>query len=514
MRIDILVSTQDGWKIMKTHTETSPELTRRQVLGVLATLGITGPAAAVEAGNVTRLREALTKWKGVDVGVSSGDTPYSSGSVEYLKQMDARFSKLTPRQIAARVKELSFADANWRRQKCISLRAAEGIMGAGTQSLLNSSLATRVTEGVPADKDLPGIRGTDEYIDEIEAAFIYQLRKIFKAQYVEWRPLSNSMANAMVYLGLTKPGDVIMAQAAVGGGANAANTPRGPGQFRDLAFVEMPFLDNYEYDVEGIRTLAREVKPNFIVAGGGYVLFPYPLRELRAIADEVGAKIMYDAAHVAILIAGGMFQQPLADGADVMTMSTHKAFGGPVGGIVLTNDSVIAAGVINRTLDGFIQTRDVNKYVAGAYALAEVAEFGAPCARQMVQNAKAFAAALEERGFKPLARDKGYTQTHQIIVDIEDIEDRPKFRNACMTSNILIQGARLAREAQHEKLGSALGLRLSVAETTRLGMKESHMEEIARFMSRAREGEASTKLAAEVEEFVKPFQTVQYTFSI
>ena len=98
-----------------------------------------------------------------------------------------------------------------------------------------------------------GIRGTDEFIEEVEAAFIYQLKRLFGARYVEWRPLSSSMANAMPYLVLTRPGDVVMAQAWIGGGANAANTPVGPGALRDLKFVEMPFLDNYEHDVDGIR---------------------------------------------------------------------------------------------------------------------------------------------------------------------------------------------------------------------------------------------------------------------
>ena len=225
----------------------------------------------------------------------------------------------------------------------------------------------------------------------MEAAFIYQLKRLFGARYVEWRPLSSSMANAMPYLVLTRPGDVVMAQAWIGGGANAANTPVGPGALRDLKFVEMPFLDNYEHDVDGIRKLTREARPKLIVVGGGFILFPYPLAELREIADQAGAKIMYDAAHVAILMAGGVFQQPLENGADLMTMSTHKAFGGPVGGVILTNDENIAAPILLRTVNGFIQTRDANKLVAAAYAAAEATEFAASVAKQMVRNARAFA---------------------------------------------------------------------------------------------------------------------------
>ena len=502
---------------------TSPtDLTRRRLLGSVGALGAAMPFASVSAADLQeagRLRSMAKSpagakpWLGLNAPDPSVRETFPEVTVRYLEAMDAKLARMSPRQIAARVKELSAADEHWRRRKCISLRAAEGVMGTASQSLLNSSLATRVSEGFPGDKSFPGIRGTDEYLDEVEATLIFQLRRLFGAKYIEWRPLSNSMANAMPYLVLTRPGDVVLAQSWIGGGANAANTPNGPGGLKDLVFLEMPFHDNYQHDVEGIRRLARAARPKIIVAGGGYVLFPYPLRELRSIADEVGAMLMYDAAHLAILIAGGVFQQPLREGADVMTMSTHKAFGGPVGGVILTNDAAIAAPIMHRTVNGFLQTRDANKLVAASHAVAEVTEFGAQCAGQMVKNAQALAAALADEGFKPLARDQGYTRTHQVIVDVED-EGPKKVRAACMASNILVQGANLAREATRKDVadGIPLGLRLSAAEITRLGMLEPQMKLVARFMRRAVAGEPSERLSAEIEEFLKDYQTVRYTF--
>jgi glycine hydroxymethyltransferase len=495
---------------------TPTDLTRRRLLGSVGALAAAVPFASVSAADLQearRLRSMAKPWVGIDAPDPSVRETFPEVSVQYLQAMDAKLARMSPRQIAARVKELSAADEHWRRRKCISLRAAEGIMGATSQSLLNSSLATRVSEGFPGDKNFPGIRGTDEYIDEVEATLIYQLRRLFGAKYVEWRPLSNSMANAMPYLVLTKPGDVVLAQSWVGGGANAANTPNGPGGLKDLVFLEMPFRENYEHDVEGIRRLARAARPKIIVAGGGYVLFPYPLRDLRSIADEVGAKLMYDAAHLAILIAGGVFQNPLQEGADVMTMSTHKAFGGPVGGVVLTNDVAIAAPIMHRTVNGFLQTRDANKLVAASYAIAEATEFGAQCASQMVKNAQALAAALEGEGFKPIAGDRGYTRTHQVIVDVED-QGPKQVRAACMACNILVQGANLAKERTRNDVaeGIPLGLRLSAAEITRLGMLEPQMKSVARFMRRAVAGEPSERLAAEIEEFLGDYQTVRYTF--
>lgn len=451
-----------------------------------------------------------------------GDEPFPPQTLEYLRQTEARLRTLQPREIAARARDLSFADAEWRRKKCLSLRAAEGIMGPGVQRLLASSLATRVSEGFPGFKDGPGGGpGTDHFIEEVEAMMICLTQQLFGARYVEWRPLSNSMANALPYLVLAKPGDVVMAQAVVGGGGNAANTPVGPGELNQLRFVRMPYGENFEHDLAGIRQLARETRPRFIVVGGGFVLFPYPLAELREIADEVGAQIIFDAAHLAILIAGGVFPSPLREGAHIMTMSTHKAFGGPVGGMLLTNDPAIAAPILRRTLNGFIQTRDANKLVAATYGLAEVVEFGAACARQMVANARAFAAALEAEGFKPLARERGYTTTHHVIVDATE-EGPGKIKTACRACNILVQGARLARDAAalRDKESNLMspwgvggnGLRLSVAELTKLGMKEAEMQRVARLMRRATNGEDSARLAAEVEEFVGAFQTMPYAF--
>jgi glycine hydroxymethyltransferase len=457
-------------------------------------------------------------------GGMNADDALPPQTLKYLSDIEKRMQTMKPREIAARARELSLADADWRRRKCISLRAAEGIMSPGVERLLASPLATRVSEGFPGFKEgFAGGLGTDQYIEEVEAMMICLTQRMFGAKFVEWRPLSNSMANAMAYLLLAKPGDVVMAQAVVGGGANAANTPVGPGELSQLRFLRMPYLDNFEHDIEGIRRMAREVRPRFIVVGGGFILFPYPLAQLREIADEVHAQIIYDAAHVAILMAGGVFQQPLKEGVDILTLSTHKAFGGPVGGMLLTNDASIAAPILRRTLNGFIQTRDANKLVAATYGLAEVTEFGAACARQMVSNAKAFGEALDREGFKPLARKRGYTMTHHVVVDASE-EGPGRIKDACRRCNLLIQGARLARDAQElsgkdSNLMSpwsvgGTGLRLSVAEVTRLGMKESEMNRIARFMRRATDGEDSRRLAAEVEEFVLCYQKMPFSFDV
>ena len=235
-------------------------------------------------------------------------------------------------QIAALVSGLAREDSHWRRTKCLSLRAAEGIMSENALRLLSSPLATRVTEGFPGYK-LPR-QGTDRYIDEIEAIIIYLTRKLFGAEFVEWRPLSNTMANALPLLALTEPGDVIMCQSMRGGGANASYQIEGPGGLKRLIFVDIPPAQNFQIDLLAFRKRAVQVRPKFIFVGGSYFILPFQIAEIQDIAHEVGAKIVYDAAHVALLIAGQIFQQPLTEGADILAFSITRLLR-PIGGMVL-----------------------------------------------------------------------------------------------------------------------------------------------------------------------------------
>src|SRR5262249_46387463 len=155
----------------------------------------------------------------------------------------------------------------------------------------------------------------------------------------------------------------------------------------------------FELDVEAAGKVVRTLRPRMIVVGGSNVLFPYPLRELRELADEVGALLLYDAAHVGLLIAAGRFQCPLEEGAHLMTISTHKMMAGAVGGMILTNEPALHASIARTVFPHMLQTRDQNKYVATAYAFAEHLAFGSDYARQIVANAGALGEALTNAGF-------------------------------------------------------------------------------------------------------------------
>lgn len=427
-------------------------------------------------------------------------------SLVYLRAVREALAGLPPRVIAQRIQSLVTAHDAWRVGACLNLMASENTTSAGSRRLMGSFLGTRTTGGFPGVKRWPA--RTNVCIDEIEATIIALCSRLFGATYVEWRATSTTMANAIVMFALTRPGDVILVQSTEGGG-NMNYHEQGIPRLRGLRVVKMPAGDYFGLDVAGVRRLARRHRPKLFVIGGSKVLFPYPLHELREIADEVGATILYDAAHVGGLIAGGLFQDPLRDGAIVLSTGTHKIMGGPVGGLVMTNDADAADAILSLTYPSFIQTHDQAQSASVAYTLAELLEYSGAYGLQAVVNARALATALEEEGFVVLARERGYTATHQLFVDLRAV-GADRVEEACQASNILWMKTRLPEDGRADIYN---GGRLSVQEVTRQGMREPEMRLVAKWMRRcALDGEPPERIAREVAELVASFQTIAYSF--
>ncbi len=196
-----------------------------------------------------------------------------------------------------------------------------------------------------------------------------------------------------------------------------------------------------------------------------------------------------------------------------MSMSTHKVMAGAVGGLVVTNERPLAEAMLALTFPTFIQTRDQNKYAATAWALAEMEAHGEAYARQMVANARALAAALDGEGFTVLGRERGYTATHQVILDLSApgaMVGAAAFEAACQQANILVSMARLVPDPEE---GGRSGARLTVQELTRQGMNEAEMAEVARFIRRAAlDGEVADGVAVDVEAFLAGYRAIHYSF--
>ncbi len=408
-----------------------------------------------------------------------------------------------PLELARRVLATVSDHDRWR-QTVVNLIAAEGLMSRTARSVLSSDLASRLTEGLPGDKDVSSSPvESNRHIEQIEVTIAGLARRLFGAAFAEWRPASNSMANAAVLRAVTRPGDLIAVQP-LAAGANISYQEAGVAGVLGLRTAELPATADFGIDGAAAAAEIIRLRPRAVVVGGSKVLFPYPLRELRTAADQVGAVLLLDAAHVAPLIAGGRFADPFADGAHVLTLGTHKSMGGPVGGLVLTNDAQIAAGVSAAIYPGFLQTRDQNKYAAAAIALAELLEHRVAYAAALVANAQALAAALAAAGFRLLGADRGYTQTHLLLIDAGPAAT--KIAAACSRDGILMGPTNIPGDPP----GTRGGVRMSVSQVTRQGMTPAEMRVIAGLIADASQGRAG--VAARVTELARSFPGVGYSF--
>ena len=291
------------------------------------------------------------------------------------------------------------------------------------------------------------------------------------------------------------------------------------GAVRGLNVEYFPF-DTEEMNIDTdatekkIKKLAEDgKKPTLAMFGGSVLPFPHPVRELANILQQHDTKICFDAAHVAGLVAGGQFQDPLREGADAMTASTHKTLPGPQGGIILSKPEN-GEKIKKSTFPGNVSNHHLHHLAGKAIMFAEMLAFGKEYASQIVKNSRALAQALHERGFQVLGEKKGFTRSHLLVADItkhgdgKTIEKKLEDANIILNRNLLPYDIKAGRHFE-----APGGIRAGVSEVTRLGMREPEMVEIADLMTRiVVKGEDSRRVATDVAEFRKDFQRVQYAF--
>ena len=282
---------------------------------------------------------------------------------------------------------------------------------------------------------------------------------------------------------------------------------------RGLKIFDVPFdMDELEVDLDGFAKAARQHKPKLVVMGMSMTLFPLPVREMSAIIAEWGGKFIFDGAHQAGLIAGGQFQDPLSEGAVVLTGSAGKTFSGPQSGMILWNQPDLTQPIADTIFPVLAATHQVNRVAALAASAAEIIEYGAFYMAQIVKNAKALGKALDERGIPVLLAHKGYTQTHQVIARVRQFGGGLEVAHRLAKANI-ITNKNLIPEDKPEDWDRPSGLRMGTTEVTRLGMNEADMETIADFMARVLvQNEDPESVGKDVLDFRLPKQTLYYNF--
>jgi glycine hydroxymethyltransferase len=388
--------------------------------------------------------------------------------------------------------------------------ASENILSPMVRKATNTDLHGRYAEGLPGKRYY---QGCDDF-DDIESAGLTLARQVFNCNFANIQSISGTVSNIAAFKALTMPGDKITAISTADGG-HISHARMGAVGLRGLDLHTYPWDEaRMEPDVDAACAMIRELEPNLALVGQSVFLFPTPLQEMADAAHEVGAKVMYDGAHVLGLIAGGQFQDPFREGADVMTGSSHKTFPGPQGGFLLSNydDEKFQRKLNSAIFPGTNSSYHLHHVAGKVVALAEFAEFGADYARDIVRNAKAFGEAMAAEGFDVLAEERGYTASHQILT-----------RNGEQDSGAGAKAAQLLEDAGiitnmnmlpgDTKALTPSGLRLGVQELTRVGMGVDRMQDVARLYARVLlHGEDASAVKRDVRALKSEYQTVHYCF--
>lgn len=360
------------------------------------------------------------------------------------------------------------------------------------------------------------------YIDEVELLCLELSKKLFRAEFADIRPISGVCANLAVYSAFTNPNDRMITLAVPSGGHISSGRKKFSGTAGLVHGLRVDYFafdrDEMKLDIDKTKDKVKKMAaekdlPKIAMFGGSLLLFPQPIKELKDFLTNYGIFVCYDAAHVSGLIAGGEFQDPLREGAEAMTMSTHKTLPGPQGGAILSFDRY-SEQIKKAVFPGNTSNHHLHSVAAKAIAFAEMIEFGEKYASQIVKNAKALAEALHDQGFKLLGEKNGFTQSHQIAVEIMDygdggtLEEKLEKANIIMNRQLLPGDIQAGRHYMHPG-----GLRIGVQEVTRLGMTESEMVEIANLITKVVIKKSDvTEIRKDVIELRKNFQKVHYAF--
>jgi len=403
-------------------------------------------------------------------------------------------------------------------ENSIPLIASENIPSPAVREAVMSDFGNRYAEGWPGERVYAGCT----HIDEVEIQCMELAKKLFDAEFADVRAVSGVVANLAIYSAYSNPGDVMIASSIPAGGHISHGKKEHSGTAGLVHGLDIEFFafdpEEMTLDVDKTKAKVEDLKnqnrlPKIAMFGGSVFLFPHPVKELADFLKGHGMHINYDAAHVAGLIAGGEFQDPLREGTDTMTMSTHKTLFGPQGGLVLGFEKH-AEPIKKAMFPGLTSSHHIHHMAAKAVAFAEAIEFGKDYATQTIKNAKALAAELSNVGFKVLGEKSGYTASHQTVVNVLDYGDGGGVEADLEKANIIVNRQLIPGDLKANRhYMHPGGIRLGTSEITRLGMKESEMKEVASMIKDVVINKKDpSEITPKVAEFRKEFQKTQYCF--
>jgi glycine hydroxymethyltransferase len=413
--------------------------------------------------------------------------------------------------------ELLRAHHKWFSES-LPLIASENIVSAAVKEAVVSDFGNRYAEGWPGERVYAGCT----YIDEVERIAIRLAKQLFDAEFVDVRPISGVNSNVIAYTVLTNPGDTVMALSIPNGGHISYGRSELGGTAGSVRGLKVEYLvfdqESMNIDVDGtiakVKKLEAEgIRPKMVIFGASVFLFPHPVKELESFFHSTGASVLYDGAHVLGLIAGKQFQDPLREGADLVTGSTHKTLPGPQGGIILSWNRYGDA-IKRATFPGNVSNHHLHHVAGKAVVFAEMLAFGELYAQEIVKNSRRMAESLSSRGVDVFGEKLGFTRSHQVLVDVTKYGDGGTLEKKLESANIIANRNMIPTDIKAGRhFDYPGGLRFGVQELTRLGMGRDQMDQVAELIAKiVVRGEEPSKVASEVKDLRRGYQKISYAF--
>ncbi len=412
----------------------------------------------------------------------------------------------------------------YRDTECINLIASEGLKSpaVGQMQALCPDLEGRYAEG---ENDIEGhvkkryYQG-QKYMSQIEDIAADLMKSLFKCSWTDVRLVSGTHANLATFKGLSLAAkNRRMMVTPLSCGAHISHDYAGlAGSVLGLENVNHVYnINEFNIDPDKSAEVIRAAKPGIITFGGSLFLFPHPLKELRSVAEEVDAFVAYDASHVLGLVAGGVFQDPLKEGADFITSSTHKTFPGPQGGVILGNPSTQRLEKATKKIQFAVfplsaSNTHLSRLPALGITALEMKLFGADLAKQTVKNAQTAGQYLSENDVRVLCSSKGFTRSHQIAIDIRNFGGGRKIAQDLEEANIILNKNLLPYDDQSNR-DNPSGLRIGFQDITRRGFGEGDVKHLCDLMLSVIKGKRRpTEVKPDVVALKKEFSQVKYGF--
>jgi glycine hydroxymethyltransferase len=412
--------------------------------------------------------------------VSAGPIPWASEAAqERVRQIESASEPGTPEDLA-RAREAV--------ERHVARMDDEGlVLYAGSNAPVtvhDAAAGVRPSLGHPGEKLQPGMQD----LEVLEVLTTRAVAAAIRARFADARVPSATIANLAAYAALTEAGATTAALPRWAGG-HANHHPEGAAGIRGHRVVELPYdAAAYDVDVAALPAFLERERPALVALGGSLMLFPHRLAEIVPLAHAAGARVLYDASHMAGLIAGGRFQDPLADGVDVVTFSTYKSFGGPPGGAIATDDPAVAERVSAAVYPGLTTNYDAGRFRALGMAAAELLSGGGAYAGACIEAARALAAALAAEGLRVAGAERGFTESHHVAV----VTSGERAVDALSRAGIYLSAARIPGPD-----GPVAALRLGTQELVRRGFEPGAMAAVAALIARVLVG-------GEAPEAVRP----------